>query len=330
MFASGAATTEGDLRMAALPFDRRRNGMIMGMGAAALVVESEDAVRERGMRGIGEILSSNISNSAFHGTRLDVTHVGEVMERLLKTAEQRFGICRQDIAAKTVFVSHETYTPARGGSASAEIHACVPVSATRQTRWSSPTPKDLPVIPWVWVWRMWLRSRLWKPAKYLPSPISAKVLNLIPSWVISIFRRAGIYNPEYSLRLGAGFGSQIAMTLVHKIPGQRERVDQEKYNSWLSNVTGYGQPEQEVVKRTLRIKSLNAPEKTPAVSTWVYGQGPTVRAAWKIDGASRPASVTQPEISVSKPVETTISVTVEQPRQPTNDSNSSTRFRRSG
>ncbi len=91
MFASGAATTEGDLRKAALPFDRRRNGMIMGMGAAALVVESEDALRERGMRGIGEILSSNISNSAFHGTRLDVTHVSEVMERLLRTAEQRFG-----------------------------------------------------------------------------------------------------------------------------------------------------------------------------------------------------------------------------------------------
>ncbi|NTW08747.1 MAG: acyltransferase domain-containing protein, partial [Anaerolineaceae bacterium] len=123
MFASGAATTEGDLRMAALPFDRRRNGMIMGMGAAALVVESEDALRERGMRGIGEVLSTNISNSAFHGTRLDVTHVSEVMERLLKTAEERYGIHRQEIAAKTVFVSHETYTPARGGSASAEIHA---------------------------------------------------------------------------------------------------------------------------------------------------------------------------------------------------------------
>ncbi len=56
--ASGAATTEGDLRLAALPFDRRRNGMIMGMGAAALVVESEDAVRERGMRAICEVLAT--------------------------------------------------------------------------------------------------------------------------------------------------------------------------------------------------------------------------------------------------------------------------------
>ena len=35
MFASGAASTEGDVRMAAMPFDKRRNGMMMGMGAAA-------------------------------------------------------------------------------------------------------------------------------------------------------------------------------------------------------------------------------------------------------------------------------------------------------
>ena len=94
LLASGAATTEGDVRQAALPFDRRRNGMIMGMGAAALVVEAEDAVRERGMRGICELLSTQIANSAFHGTRLDVNHVSEVMERVVAQAEHRFGIHR--------------------------------------------------------------------------------------------------------------------------------------------------------------------------------------------------------------------------------------------
>ncbi len=319
MFASGAATIEGDLRMAALPFDRRRNGMIMGMGAAALVIESEDSVRERGMRGIGEILSSNISNSAFHGTRLDVTHVGEVMERLLKTAEQRFGFCRQDMAAKTVFVSHETYTPARGGSASAEIHAlrsCFGDKANQiviaNTKGFTGHTMGVGVEDVVAV-------KALETGKVPPIAHIGEGFEPDPELGDLNLSKGGEYDPEFSLRLGAGFGSQIAMTLVHKVPGQRDRVDQEKYNSWLSNVTGYGHPEQEVIKRTLRIKSLNAPEKTPAVSTWVYGQGPTLRAAWQIDGASRTASVTQPEISVNKPVETTISISVEQPHQPTMD-----------
>ena len=44
--ASGAAATDEVVEDAAIPFDRRRHGMIIGMGAAALVVESADAARD--------------------------------------------------------------------------------------------------------------------------------------------------------------------------------------------------------------------------------------------------------------------------------------------
>ena len=121
--ASGAAATDELVADAAIPFDRRRHGMIIGMGAAALVVESADAARERGIQPICEVLATMAGNSAFHGTRLDVQHIGQVMEALVSKAEVRSSISRHQIAAQTVFVSHETYTPARGGSASAEIHA---------------------------------------------------------------------------------------------------------------------------------------------------------------------------------------------------------------
>src|SRR5271167_2920835 len=121
--ASGAAATDDLVADAAIPFDRRRHGMIIGMGAAALVVESAAAARERGIQPICEVLSSTTNNSAFHGTRLDVQHIGQVMETLVAKAEAGSGISRHQIAPQTVFVSHETYTPARGGSASAEIHA---------------------------------------------------------------------------------------------------------------------------------------------------------------------------------------------------------------
>jgi 3-oxoacyl-(acyl-carrier-protein) synthase len=87
--------------------------MIIGMGAAALVVESQDAAQERGVRAIGEILATCIANSAYHGTRLDMQHISEVMDRLLSTAENRFGIRREKIASQLMFMSHETYTPAR-------------------------------------------------------------------------------------------------------------------------------------------------------------------------------------------------------------------------
>ena len=64
--ATGAAATDDKVEEAAVPFDRRRHGTIVGMGAAALVLESQDAVEERGMRGIVELLSSETRNSAFH------------------------------------------------------------------------------------------------------------------------------------------------------------------------------------------------------------------------------------------------------------------------
>ncbi|HZC24089.1 MAG TPA: beta-ketoacyl synthase N-terminal-like domain-containing protein, partial [Candidatus Binatia bacterium] len=121
--ASGAAATDEVVEEAATPFDRRRHGLIVGMGAASLVVESAEAARERGIQPICEVLSTITANSAFHGTRLDVQHIGQMMEKLISQAEAHSGISRHQIAPHTVFVSHETYTPARGGSASAEIHA---------------------------------------------------------------------------------------------------------------------------------------------------------------------------------------------------------------
>ena len=63
------------------------------------------------MRGIVEVLTTETRNSAFHGTRLDVDHIAQVMESLVTAAERRFGLNRLAMAPETVFMSHETYTP---------------------------------------------------------------------------------------------------------------------------------------------------------------------------------------------------------------------------
>ena len=75
------------------------------------------------MQGIVELLSTETANSAFHATRLDVEHISGVVESLVASAERRSGFSRMAMAPETVFISHETYTPARGGSAAAEVTA---------------------------------------------------------------------------------------------------------------------------------------------------------------------------------------------------------------
>ena len=297
LMASGAATPEGNLRLAALPFDRRRNGMIIGMGAAALVVESEDAVRERGMRAICEVLSTNIANSAYHGTRLNVNHVSQVMETLVKTAEERFGISRNQIAAETMFVSHETYTPARGGSAAAEIHALRGVFGDNANRVIIANTKGFTGHT------MGVGIEDVVAVKALEFGIVPPIANIQdgfepdPELGDLNLSHGGKYPVQFSLRLGAGFGSQIAMTLLRKIPGQGERVDRAPYNRWLSSVSGYEDSELEVTKRTLRIKDQGLPARKPSSSVWQFGQGPTLWAdkpqARTILPASAPETVVQ-------------------------------------
>ena len=295
LLTSGAATIEGNLRMAALPFDRRRNGMIMGMGAAALVVEAEDAVRERGMRAICEVLATDIANSAYHGTRLDVPHVREIMNRLISTAEQRFGIRREEIAPQTMFMSHETYTPARGGSASAEIQALRYTFGDYANRVIIANTKgytghamgvgieDVVAVKA-------LEHGIVPPIanydeKFEPDPDLGD-LNL---------SKGGEYPVKYALRLGAGFGSQIAMALFRVIAGVKERFNQPVYQQWLAEIAGYEKAELEVEKRTLRIRHMGPPVKPPAKSRWQYGQGPT-RWADQPDHLPQPQPVAVPTL----------------------------------
>ena len=306
LLASGAATTEENIRLAALPFDRRRNGMIMGMGAAALVVESQDAVAERGMQAFCELLSSVTANSAFHGTRLDIKHVSEVMERVVSQAEERFGIDRSEIAGQTVFVSHETYTPARGGSAAAEIHALRNTFGDQANKVVIANTKGFTGHT------MGVGIEDVVAAKALQYGIVPPIANYDnefepdPELGDLNLSHGGSYPIKYSLRLGAGFGSQIAMTILRKITTTADRVDQPRYQQWLSAVSGYSQPEMEIVQHNLRIKHIGPPEFKPAASNWQYGQGPT---AW---ADQEPVQSSVPVKQISEPVGQAVAQPVEE------------------
>ncbi|MBA4385956.1 MAG: beta-ketoacyl synthase, partial [Anaerolinea sp.] len=307
LFASGAATTEGNLRQAALPFDKRRNGLIMGMGAAALIVESQDGAEERGIRPICEIVSSQFSNSAFHGTRLDITHVASLMDTLVSTAEKRFSLDRNAIAAKTVFISHETYTPARGGSASAEIFALRHTFKDNANKVIIANTKGYTGHTMGVGIEDVLAVKALETGKVPPIAHIKEGFEPDPDLGDLRLSQGGEYNPEFALRLGAGFGSQIAMVLYRKISGSGERIDHKVYDNWLKYISGYSLADLEVVKRTLRVKSQGVPVNEPIKSTWQFGLLP---GRWAIN-AQPGVNNYSVGITAAKPESQSVSIYIE-------------------
>ncbi|MDD6173893.1 MAG: SDR family NAD(P)-dependent oxidoreductase [Elusimicrobia bacterium] len=262
--ASGAVSREADVTKAALPFDRRRNGMIVGMGAAGLVVEAEEEIRKRGMTPLTRLLATEITNSAFHPTRIDVNHVAEVMDRMMSKAEKKYGLNRSDMSKEMVFISHETYTPARGGSASAEVFALkntfkgdvenVIVSNTKGFTGHSMGAGLEDVI----AVHSLNTGNVPPIANYKEPDPELAGINL---------SKGGHYNFKYALRLAAGFGSQLSMTLQEKTwsEGEPRIIDQTKYMNWLKEASNQEAPVLEVVNNTLRIKDNYQAGKKPAL-----------------------------------------------------------------
>ena len=302
--ASGAAATDEAVEDAAIPFDRRRHGLIMGMGAAALVVESAEAAGERGIRPICEVLGAVIANSAFHGSRLDVRHIGQVMEDVMVQAEAR-GISRHQIAPQTVFVSHETYTPARGGSASAEIYALrqvfgesadsIVIANTKGFTGHAMATGIEDVVAVKSLETGWV-------------PPVANFKEVDPELGQLNLSKGGVYPVEYALRLGAGFGSQISMTLLRRVAAQdgvrpgpnaagyAQRIaDPAVWKAWLTRMSGQPAAELEVVHRTLRVRDQALPAK-PAVAER------KVQAAAPAPAAAKPAPAATPVVAKAAPV----------------------------
>ncbi len=128
--ALGAATTEAAVEDAALPFDKRRSGMLIGAGGIGVVLETEQSSLERRQRQEQEfgqarfqvkarLLATQYSNSAFHGASLDRKHIGSELLRFLNDVEGTYGITKAEIAEHGVYFSHETCTHASSATSCA-------------------------------------------------------------------------------------------------------------------------------------------------------------------------------------------------------------------
>ena len=250
--AAGAATTQARLEDAALPFDRRRHGMILGMGAVGLILERAEDAEARGLTPIAELLSTQIANSAFHGSRLDAEHIAALFDRLVAEACARAGVSPAEMARRAVFMSHETFTPARGGSAAAEIAALrrafgpaadEVVIANTKGFTGHPMGAGIEDVAAVKV----LQHQQVPPVPNLrePDPDLGKLR----------ISTGGTFDLGFALRLSAGFGSQIALAAWRGLGRGDDRVtDPARQRAWLSGVTGAANPRVFVEQRTLRVE----------------------------------------------------------------------------
>lgn len=115
--ALGAATTKEAVEDAALPFDKRRSGMILGAGGIGMVLETEASATARVAASQdceikARLVATQYSNSAFHGAALDRRHIASELKRFLTEVEFVHGITKNDIAHHGVYFSHETCTHA--------------------------------------------------------------------------------------------------------------------------------------------------------------------------------------------------------------------------
>jgi 3-oxoacyl-[acyl-carrier-protein] synthase II len=123
----GALSREGVSR----PFDARRDGFVMGEGAAVVVMERADHARARGAEILGYVAGYGASNDAFHMTQPDKE--GKGAEKAMRAALADAGAQPQDVG---YINAHGTSTPFNDKIETHAIHSVFnggspPVSSTK-------------------------------------------------------------------------------------------------------------------------------------------------------------------------------------------------------
>ncbi|MBR58675.1 MAG: hypothetical protein CMH54_11735 [Myxococcales bacterium] len=212
--AAGAATIESDVTQAAVPFGTQRNGMIVGAGAVGLVLEADGLAESRGVTPLVRILADRFGNSAFHGTRLDVEHISELFTELVEDMSQSAGVPIAEMAPNTVFMSHETYTPARGGSSEAEAQSLRRAFGNASGGVCVANVKGYTGHP---MGAGIEDGLLVKILQFGTVPPLANANDLDSAFSDLNLSSGGAFDARFGVRLGAGFGSQIALVGFEKI-----------------------------------------------------------------------------------------------------------------
>ncbi len=284
--AIGAATVKKTVFEAAKPFDKNRNGMLLGSGAVAMIIEREDVVKDRGFNGQAEILGTYIKNSAFHPTRLDVKHVTVEMKKFFDSVKRNHGL-DDDYPNSLLFMSHETYTPARGGSADAEISAL---------KHAFPNHYKNVLITNTKGFTGHLLGVAIEDAilvKALQKGIAPPIANLteIPEHFADLkFSRGEKNTYEYGVHFSAGFGSQFALIFIRRLK-ENSMENNSVYAEWLKRISNNPKPEIKIINNTLVIDNI-IPDQDSQSSAKVITAAVQEKISEKKSGPSNDSIIT--------------------------------------
>jgi len=230
----GALTDSDSLYDAAVPFDNRRSGMILGSGAVGLVIEKDSDVEKRGMNGICRIMGTHMFNAAGHQTRIDVKRHCVELDRFISKMENEYNLNRNAIASKMVYCSHETYSHKNGGCSNMEK---VALENTFGDKF-----KEIKVINTKGMTGHTLGASI-------EEAVSAKVLQYQKIPPIVNYKvpdpdleglnlsKGGDYEFEYVLRTVSAFGGNGNYHLLQKIAHGDERiVNRKAYQEWIEGI----------------------------------------------------------------------------------------------
>ncbi|MFT3769944.1 MAG: beta-ketoacyl-[acyl-carrier-protein] synthase family protein [Minicystis sp.] len=128
-----ARAIDGDPKKASRPFDKRRQGFVMGEGAGALVLEAEEHAKARGAKILGYVAGWGMTSDGEHLTRPHAEGAG--LANAMKRALKRAGVAPSEIG----YINPHATSTQQGDVA--EFHALrsvfgeriasIPMSATK-------------------------------------------------------------------------------------------------------------------------------------------------------------------------------------------------------
>jgi len=274
---TGAATNESDLYQAAVPFDRRRNGMIISAGAVGVVLETQEEVARRGVAAICQLLGTHSFNTAQHPSQIDAGQFAHELDKFISRMEHTYGLNRNEMARQLIYISHETYTPPRGGCSQTEAEALRGTFGSHSIDILVGNTKGMTGHT------MGASLEDAVAAKALQYGKVPPVVNLSepdPMLEGLNLSRGGSHNRIYALKMSAGFGSQGHFVLLKQASsGDQRIVDQTKYTQWLHAISSDTTATTEQLGRIFVIKDQRLRPKDAADVTMAEQEVPPPKVA---------------------------------------------------